>query len=546
MLKNYFYVIFIVILSMSVYSCGNKPITMAENSAVVELDGDANGGIDIDKGGTNATTDSGARTALGLAIGSDVQAYDADLDTWSLVTPSANGQSLVSAADYAAMKALLDLEVGTDVLAPDGDGSGLTGLSLSQFDTQTAWRVFYSNADGDVTELALGAAGTYFKSNGASSAPTFDTPSGSGDVSKVGTPANGEVGVWTGDGTLEGQNEATFKAQVNLEDSDINTLIDAKIDDTAYNSTSWDANTDAPTKNAVRDKIESLAGGHDELTLDASATTGGLSLIGQALSNQAATNSQNGYMTSTLVGNIEANNAKNTNISTSLSMGTVGVSTIAITSDGGADDVTLPAGTNAAAGVITAANVVKIEANDTDTKIANRLLDEDIIWTGEQTFQDIILPANGVTNAAMADNSIDSDEYVDGSIDIEHMSTNSVDYDNTTGSIKALTPVVDAAADFAANFTGANLYGGTFICDTTGTIQLPAVASGMNFTIITKGAIAISADTNASDLMMLDGEILDDGDKATNTSTAGDIIVFQYMDATGWVATSNGWTDGGA
>jgi hypothetical protein len=109
-----------------------------------------------------------------------------------------------------------------------------------------------------------------------------------------------------------------------------------------------------------------------------------------------------------------------------------------------------------------------------------------------------------------------------------------------------IAPVTDAAADFAAAFTGANLYGGTFICDTAGTIQLPAIAAGMNFTIITKGAIAVSADTNASDLMVLDGVALDDGDKATNASTAGDIIVFQYMNATGWVATSNGWTDGGA
>jgi hypothetical protein len=109
-----------------------------------------------------------------------------------------------------------------------------------------------------------------------------------------------------------------------------------------------------------------------------------------------------------------------------------------------------------------------------------------------------------------------------------------------------IAPVTDAAADFAAAFTGANLYGGTFICDTAGTIQLPAIAAGMNFTIITKGAIAVSVDTNASDLMVLDGVALDDGDKATNASTAGDIIVFQYMNATGWVATSNGWTDGGA
>jgi hypothetical protein len=112
-----------------------------------------------------------------------------------------------------------------------------------------------------------------------------------------------------------------------------------------------------------------------------------------------------------------------------------------------------------------------------------------------------------------------------------------------SGGIKSLTPVIDAAADFAANFTGANLYGGTFICDTTGTIQLPAIGAGMNFTIITKGDIAVVVEPNASDLFWLDGVPLDDADSATNLSTSGDIIVFQYMDATGWIATSNGWTD---
>lgn len=44
---------------------------------------DAGPVLKISKGGTGASTASGARTALGLAIGTDVQAYDADLTTWA-------------------------------------------------------------------------------------------------------------------------------------------------------------------------------------------------------------------------------------------------------------------------------------------------------------------------------------------------------------------------------------------------------------------------------------------------------------------------------
>ena len=49
------------------------------------------------------------------------------------------------------------------------------------------------------------SASTYLRGDG-----TWVTPGGSGDVSKVGTPANNQVGVWTGDGTLEGDSAFTF------------------------------------------------------------------------------------------------------------------------------------------------------------------------------------------------------------------------------------------------------------------------------------------------------------------------------------------------
>ena len=39
---------------------------------------------------------------------------------------------------------------------------------------------------------------------------TWTTPAGSGDVSKVGTPVDNQVGVWTGNGTIEGDTALTF------------------------------------------------------------------------------------------------------------------------------------------------------------------------------------------------------------------------------------------------------------------------------------------------------------------------------------------------
>ncbi len=87
---------------------------------------------------------------------------------------------------------------------------GNVPTNLTEFVGQTAWRVFYSDGSGDVTELALGADGTFLKSNGAAVAPSFAVPAGSGDVSKVGTPVDNQIAIWTGDGTIEGVTALTY------------------------------------------------------------------------------------------------------------------------------------------------------------------------------------------------------------------------------------------------------------------------------------------------------------------------------------------------
>lgn len=61
-----------------------------------------------------------ARTNLGVAIGSNVQAWDADLD-WVAANITAAGKAILDDADAAAQRTTLGLAIGTDVQAYDVD-----------------------------------------------------------------------------------------------------------------------------------------------------------------------------------------------------------------------------------------------------------------------------------------------------------------------------------------------------------------------------------------------------------------------------------------
>jgi hypothetical protein len=65
-------------------------------------------------------TPASIRTALGLVIGTNVEAWDTDLNTWATLTPSANLQTMVPHT-FAQMRTDLGLVIGTNVEAWDTD-----------------------------------------------------------------------------------------------------------------------------------------------------------------------------------------------------------------------------------------------------------------------------------------------------------------------------------------------------------------------------------------------------------------------------------------
>jgi len=91
----------------------------AAGTTAVELDDDSNGAIDVDLGGTNATTASNARSNLGLAIGTNVQAQDPYLQDIADMSSVAQGTVLYfDGTDWA------ELAPGTNGYYLETNGAG--------------------------------------------------------------------------------------------------------------------------------------------------------------------------------------------------------------------------------------------------------------------------------------------------------------------------------------------------------------------------------------------------------------------------------------
>lgn len=106
---------------MKVYN-GSTWQTIAPTVTTVSNDNWAGSDLEVVHGGTGASSASAARTNLGLAIGTNVQAYDVDT---AKLDAAAN---FTQALQHGGSNVIVDSDIGTTVLSPTGDGSGLTGI----------------------------------------------------------------------------------------------------------------------------------------------------------------------------------------------------------------------------------------------------------------------------------------------------------------------------------------------------------------------------------------------------------------------------------
>ena len=213
---------------LSIDAKANGGLVIESSELAVDLGASSiTGTLAVGDGGTGATSAANARTNLGVAIGSDVQAHGAILDDLSGLTQASNkgvffdtansaatfdltaaGRALLDDADAAAQRTTLGLAIGSDVQAYDAELAALAGL------TSAANKLAYFTGSGtaDLTDLSAYARTLLDDANASAARTTLGVAIGA-DVQAYNASLAAIAALATTDGAFIVGNGSSFTVE---------------------------------------------------------------------------------------------------------------------------------------------------------------------------------------------------------------------------------------------------------------------------------------------------------------------------------------------
>ena len=457
--------------------------------------------------GNTSGTNSGDNAANSTyTIGSATQAWDTDLDTYAGITPSANVQSFLGAATYAAMLELLNLEAGTDFYSTSATDTLISAKEDSLGNPGTNDYVLASQTDGTRSWVAPGGSGTpegtAVLSTGVTEGYVLQAD-GDNSSSWVALGAGHTQGTDTALGTLGTKSLPIDADKMVYRDSTAAdalvtmTFTEAKAFLKTYNDTLYNPLNTVTAWNAIGD---ATAPGTVDLGVHAQ-----LLQLGTAGSLKIGTSLV--YFEFVEIAGVQTlrmiDNGTPSNIAINLPSDSI--NDLMIDWGTGANQIShddIPDGST----------YVRTQNDLTDTLAGNIATNNDKVSATESTVEGFVFDADN-TGALY-----------------------------TTGLVQG--GVYTATYSTAQTLTAAQCYNSIIYVTGTCTITLPAIAAGMNLCIIADGTATVTIDPNGSEVLRRDGTAQTGGVTLVSPGVAGDMAVLTYHSSGVWYAATNTWVVG--